>query len=152
MFDAFAARPLSELLERKVSMVVAARASRLFIVILTEDDGQAQPVTLQLRGHGHEVFVARSEEQATRLLVVHAADVILIDTWLDGEDGFAIADRLCVPMKRRPMLVGIVGRDTGSDRSQTHRFDHRVNKPVNVMILAEILASHANSRGNGARG
>jgi|GEM_PF-2717687 len=133
-------------------MVVSTRASRLFILILTEDDGQAQPVTLQLRANGHEVFVARGEEQATRILVIHAADVILIDTWLNGEDGYEIADRLCVPMRRRPMLVGVVGRDGGPDRLRTHLFDHRVEKPVNVTALADLLLSHFNGRGNGSRG
>jgi DNA-binding response OmpR family regulator len=132
-------------------MIVSTRASRLFILILTEDDGHAQPITLQLRANGHEVFVARGEEQATRILVIHAADVILIDTWLDGEDGYEIANRLCVSMRRRPMLVGIVGRNPEPDRFRTQLFDHRVDKPVDVIALAGLLSSYSNGRANGPR-
>lgn len=65
-------------------MVVSAPVKRQFILILTQDDVSAQPLTLRLRAHGHEVFIARSEDQAARTLLVHASDVILIDTWLDG--------------------------------------------------------------------
>jgi hypothetical protein len=83
------------------------------------------------------------------MLVVHAADVILIDTWLRGEDGFAIGDRLCVPMRRRPTLVGVVGHDASAERLRTRRFDHHVNKPVNVSALAEFLSARSDRRANG---
>jgi DNA-binding response OmpR family regulator len=130
-------------------MVVSAPMKRQFILILTQDDVSAQPLTLRLRAHGHEVFIARSEDQAVRTLLVHASDVILIDTWLDGEDGYEIADRLCVPMRRRPVLVGIAGRDAGAERSQAHRFDHEVAKPVDATKLAEYLSAVPDRRANG---
>jgi DNA-binding response OmpR family regulator len=132
-------------------MVASILVKRLFILILTEDDGAAQPLTLRLRAHGHEVFIARSEDQAVRTLLVHASDVILIDTWLDGEDGYEIADRLCVPMRRRPVLVGITGHDPDADRLRTHRFDHHVPKPVDATALAEYLSAHSDRRANGTR-
>jgi len=122
-------------------MVMSGRVKRLFILILTEDDGHAQPLTLGLRAHGHEVFIARSEDQATRTLVVHASDVILVDTSLAGDDGYEVADRLCVPMKKRPMLIGMTGHNPAAERLRTHQFDYHVQKPVDVTALAEYLSA-----------
>jgi DNA-binding response OmpR family regulator len=132
-------------------MVVSARAKRLFILILTEDDGQSQPLTLGLRASGHEVFVARSEDQAMRTLLVHASDVILIDTSLAGDDGYEVADRLCVAMRSRPVLVGMTGHDPAAERLRTHRFDHHIQKPVDVSALADFLSVRGDRRANGTR-
>jgi CheY-like chemotaxis protein len=121
-------------------MILSPSARRLFILILMEDDGHVQPLTLGLRAHGHEVFAARSEDQAGRTLLVHASDVILIDTSLNGEDGYEIADRLCAPMRRRPVLVGIRGQDPGADGPRVRGFDHHVRKPVDAAALAEYLS------------
>jgi CheY-like chemotaxis protein len=132
-------------------MVVSAPVKRQFILILTEDDVAAQPLALRLRAHGHEIFVARSEDQAVRTLLVHPADVIVIDTWVNGEDGYEIADRLCVPMRRRPLLVGITGDNPGTDRSRTHQFDHHLERPVDAAALAEFLPARSVRRAIGAR-
>ena len=90
---------------------------------------------------GHEVFIARSEEQAKRTLLVHASDVILVDTSLAGDDGYEVADRLCVPMRTRPVLVGMTGYNPSAERLRTYQFDHHVQKPVDVNSLTDYLSA-----------
>jgi CheY-like chemotaxis protein len=114
---------------------------RLFILIVQNQD-DAQRLALPLRALGHEVFVARSEEQAERTLLVHPCEVILIDTDLGGGDGRGAAKRLCGPMRVRPMMVAIIPPGHAGERRTPEGFDHHIGKPVDSADLIELLRKH----------
>jgi CheY-like chemotaxis protein len=114
---------------------------RMFILVV-ENDAEAQRLAQPLRAVGHEVFMARSEEQAARTLLVHPCDVILISAELSNGDGSATAERLCGPMRKRPVLVAMTGQGTAEERSTPVGFDHHVGKPVDAAGLVELLQKH----------
>lgn len=122
-------------------MAPSALACRLFIVVVNDDENVAQHLARLLRARGHEVFVAHSEGQAERTLLVHPSDVILIDAELNGADGRVVAERLCGPMRRRPLLIGMTNQCPGAAGSPPDGFDHLVQKPVDDGELADLLLS-----------
>src|SRR5947209_13751204 len=109
-------------------------ARRLFILVVETDDSAAQRLAMRLRACGHEVFTARSEEQAVRGLLVHPCEVVLIDAGLGG-DVSGVAERLCVPMRKRPLLVAMTARDDDGSCPTPGGFDHGVAKPVDASAL-----------------
>jgi CheY-like chemotaxis protein len=115
----------------------------LFILVVDGHDDNAQSLARVLRSHRHEVFIAHSEEQAERTLLVHPSDVILIDSNLGGENGSALARRLAGQMKKPPLLVGMTDRSRNGEGSRLAGFDRHIEKPVDAAILVELLREHA---------
>jgi CheY-like chemotaxis protein len=127
-----------------------SQVQRMFILVVENNDSDAQRLAFPLRSVGHEVFMARSEEQAARTLLVHPCDVIVINTDLRGEDGPGAAERLCGPMRNRPVLVAMTSESSAEERSTPVGFDHHVGKPVDAAGLVEVLRRHAGRTQSGA--
>jgi len=67
-----------------------------------------------------------------------------VDIGLPGMDGFEIARRLRqLECGRRCLLVAVTGYGQERDRRLALEagFDHHLVKPVNVQVLAEVIAS-----------
>jgi len=114
---------------------------RLFILIVQNEE-DAQRLAFALRAVGHDVFLARREEQAARTLLVHPCEVILIDSDLSGGDGHGAVKRLCAPMRKRPMMVAMTRPSNGEERPTPDGFDHQIGKPVDTAGLIELLRRH----------
>ena len=122
-------------------MAPSSPICRLFILIVQNED-DAQRLAFALRAVGHEVFLARSEEQAARTLLVHPCEVILIDTDLSDGDGHGAVKRLCAPMRKRPMMVAMTRPSNAEVCPPPDGFDHQIDKPVDTAGLIELLRRH----------
>jgi CheY-like chemotaxis protein len=93
---------------------------------------------------GHEVELARDGFAALDLAPKFKPDVALVDIGLPGMDGFEIARRLRqLECGRRCLLVAVTGYGQERDRRLALEagFDHHLVKPVNVQVLADVIAS-----------
>jgi CheY-like chemotaxis protein len=115
----------------------------LFILVVDGHDETAQGLARVLRSLRHEVFIAHSEEQAERTLLVHPSEVILIDSNLGGKNGSALARRLGGQMKKPPLLVAMTDPSRNGEGSPLAGFDRHIEKPVDAATLVELLREHA---------
>jgi CheY-like chemotaxis protein len=115
----------------------------LFILVVDGHDDNAQSLARVLRSHRHEVFIAHSEEQAERTLLVHPSDVILIDSNLGDENGSALARRLGGQMKKAPLLVAMTDPSRNGGGPRLAGFDRHIEKPIDAANLVELLREHA---------
>ena len=129
-------------------MAPSSPVCRLFILIVQNEE-DAQRLALPLRAVGHEVFVARSEEQAARALLVHPCEVILFDSDLSSGDGHGAVKRLCAPMRKRPMMVAMTRPNNAEVRPTPEGFDHHIDKPVDAAGLIELLRRHPSGSRHG---
>lgn len=130
------------------NLTATSQLQRMFILVV-ENDAEAQRLALPLRAVGHEVFMARSEEQAARTLLVHPCDVILINADLSAGNNSGAAERLCGPMRKRPVLVAMTRQSPAEERATPVGFDHHVGKPVDAADLVELLRKHTSRTQSG---
>jgi CheY-like chemotaxis protein len=74
---------------------------------------------------------------------VSRPDAVLIDVGLPGEDGFAVARRVCAALPDRPLLVAMTGFQGLEARSKAEGFDLHFLKPADPAALLSALAAHA---------
>ena len=60
------------------------------LLYVDDEETIGRAVTRWFERRGHEVHVARSIDEAKRVLLVHSPDVIFIDVWLGTESGFEL--------------------------------------------------------------
>ncbi len=113
--------------------------TRTLTVLIVEDslDG-AETLAHLLADDGHEVRTAVSGEEAVKVWDSFPADV-----GLPGEDGYAVARKLCAMSERRPLLVMHTGYGNLESRSRAEGIDFHFMKPLDPRILADILSAHA---------
>jgi CheY-like chemotaxis protein len=113
-------------------------------VLVVEDypDGADSLATL-LRVAGHSVATAGDGPAALAAVLVSEPDAVLIDVGLPGEDGYAVAKRICVGLPDRPLLVALTGFQGLEGRSRAEGFDLHFLKPADPAALLSALAAHA---------
>jgi DNA-binding response OmpR family regulator len=119
----------------------------LSVLIVDDDPDGATTLAVLLRLYGHDARVARDGAAALWAAAERPPDVLLMEIGLPGEDGFALAERLCDRLARRPLLVAHTGHGTAADRekSRLRGFDHHLLKPASPEALAALLRAHAES-------
>ncbi|MBN9518336.1 response regulator [bacterium] len=93
----------------------------------------------------YEARAAYSGPAAVALADTFAPDVVVLDIEMPGEDGYALADRLCAQLAGRPVLVALTGRPHLEHRSRSRAFDHHFLKPVEPGVLLDVLDGLAGS-------
>jgi len=113
-------------------------------VLVVEDypDG-AESLAALLGAVGHSVATARDGPAALAAVGVSRPDAVLIDVGLPGEDGFAVARRVCAALPDRPLLVAMTGFQGLEARSKAEGFDLHFLKPADPAALLSALAAHA---------
>jgi PAS domain S-box-containing protein len=115
--------------------------SRILIVDDNRDSGRTMARILELDGHDVEcVFngLAVSEQ-----LAAFQPDVLLVDIGLPGLDGYQVAEQVRRQRaKDELLLVAVTGYGGQENHARAKRagFDHYLVKPVNLKMLAELLA------------
>jgi PAS domain S-box-containing protein len=119
------------------------------ILVVDDNDDQAQSLRMLLSMMGHEVRVAPDGPSALAALDDFDADVALVDIGLPGMSGYELARRIREqPRLRHLLLVAQTGWGQEADRrrSQDAGFDHHLVKPVAPESLTETLASRRPDR------
>jgi PAS domain S-box-containing protein len=128
---------------------LTGRSLRILVVEDNVDAGDSLSMVLRL--HGHEVFLARSGPTALELAAASRPDVVLMDIGLPGMDGYQVAKRL----RERPefkdvtmcALTGYTPSEADRQRQEETGFDHYYVKPVDPAILLEMFKTVPGSRG-----
>jgi signal transduction histidine kinase/ActR/RegA family two-component response regulator len=114
------------------------------VLIVEDHPDTALTLSTLVSLDGHEVELARDGFAALEIAPKFRPDVALVDIGLPGMDGFEIARRLRqLECGRRCLLVAVTGYGQERDRRLALEagFDHHLVKPVNVQLLAEVIAS-----------
>jgi len=129
-------------------------ATPLNVLVVDDDVDGADTLAVLLSLHGHSVRVARNGEEALRHTAIELPDVILLDLRMAGIDGCEVARRIRSQSHeaKPPLLVAITGCDQDSDRQLSAEAGIHLHllKPVDPILLSELLEQHRSQRCNGA--
>jgi CheY-like chemotaxis protein len=112
-------------------------------VLVVDDSPDAAGSTAELLAlAGHAVRFAVSGEDALRLAAADPPDVVLLDLWMPGMDGYAVARRLAAQTTGKPpLLVAVTGCGSAADRAEAGAagFHLHLVKPVEPAVLLGLL-------------
>ncbi len=113
--------------------------------VLVADDlcDAAESLAQLLQALGHEVYLAFDGAQALALAERHRPDVALLDLGMPVHDGLETCRRIrAQPWGAAMLLIALTGRGQPQDRQRTREagFDHHLVKPVDLGLLADLLA------------
>jgi CheY-like chemotaxis protein len=117
-------------------------------LVVEDEPDNAYSMSLLIRMFGHTAEVVADGEAALQAAATNPPDVVLLDIGLPGMDGYTVARRLRKQQQQtgQPMLlIAVTGYGQAADRQRSLDagvFLHLV-KPVDVNLLASILANHA---------
>ena len=130
-----------------VAAVAMPAHGRRRILVVDDNEDQAQSLSLLLSLLGHEVEVARDGPGAIEAARRFRPEVGLIDIGLPGMSGYDVARELR-RMKDLGSLVLVAqtgwGQESDRRRSDEAGFDHHVVKPLDLDRLRGILAAVSN--------
>jgi CheY-like chemotaxis protein len=114
--------------------------------VLVMDDNQdlieAMAMTLEIVGH--HVATARDGPGALEIAKEFRPDVAVLDIRTGGMDGYEVARRLREQAGSSPLvLVALTGLDHPEDRRRSLEagFDHHLVKPVDPLVLLQLLGT-----------
>jgi len=135
---------------RQLLSVIAALKRRILVVDDNED--QAQSLGMLMRVLGHEIQLAYDGPSAVEAARTFVPDIALIDIGIPGINGYEVARRIReMPHLKNVVLVAQTGwgHDDDRARSRDAGFDHHLIKPLDLAELQRILATGGSSRGSG---
>ncbi len=128
-----------------VTPVVAGSATRRGRRILIADDNNdaLESLATLLQLGGHEVFTATNGGTALQCAEHNLPEVVLLDIGMPLLDGYEVARRIrAQPWGQRITLVALTGWGQDSDRRRSREagFDSHMVKPLDLDVLADLLA------------
>jgi CheY-like chemotaxis protein len=122
---------------------MSAIASRR-VLIVDDDADFRESLAALLRGDGHDVRCVRDGKQALAEAGNWLPDVVLLDIFMPGQDGFAIARKLRKQFPELPMTLVMTSAAELDESTLVHAgkagFDRCVDKTRAHAALAAILA------------
>jgi CheY-like chemotaxis protein len=115
----------------------------LSILVVEDNPDVSESLAELLGGYGHKTRVARTGDEAVKMVDAFTPDVVILDVGLPDYDGYLTARKLCQVAKRRPLLVAVTGYSKLDERSRSEGFDHHFLKPMDPCVLADLLKQHA---------
>jgi PAS domain S-box-containing protein len=142
--------PVAEILEptRAIAEDVEARASstdghRLRVLVVEDDPVVAESMVVALELEGFQVRSASAAEAALEMISEFRPQVALIDIGLPGQDGHALAERICRRADCANLIMIAVsgyGHAEAVQRSRQAGFERHLVKPVDPEKLFALLA------------
>ncbi|MFP5286442.1 MAG: response regulator, partial [Thermoanaerobaculia bacterium] len=133
----------------------AAAQSRGLKVLVVEDNiDAAERLATLLRLWNHEVTVVHDGRSALDAARVQRPEVVLLDIGLPGLDGYQVARHLREDVGLdHALLVAMTGYGQPEDRRRSHEagIHHHFVKPVEPMVLRNLLAGLTMPVGSGER-
>jgi CheY-like chemotaxis protein len=121
---------------------------KLNIVVVEDNDDNRQTFEELLRDEGHQVTSARDGLSGVDLILREMPDIAFVDVGLPGLDGFSVARRVREAAPLSVRLVALTGYGMPEDqaRAAAAGFDRHMLKPLDVGVLARLLAELSRSR------
>jgi DNA-binding response OmpR family regulator len=100
---------------------------------------------------GHEVLEAGDGLQGVDTILREQADIALVDIGLPQLDGYGVARAVRSRARRPVMLIAMTGYGSAEDaeRGTQAGFYEYMVKPVDAMVLAELIARASRARTSG---
>ena len=116
----------------------------LSVLLVDDNRDGADALAMLVESYGHRVRVAYSAAEARRAVASgYVPDALILDLYLGGESGYALARALCPGLPARPLLVAVTGHPGLAARSRAEGFDYHFLKPMDLPALRRALAEHA---------
>jgi signal transduction histidine kinase len=133
----------------------AAAAARGLKVLVVEDNiDAAESLASLLRIWNHDVTVVHDGRSALDAARANPPEVVLLDIGLPGLDGYQVARKLREDLGLdSALLVAMTGYGQPEDRRRSHEagIHHHFVKPVEPMVLRNLLSGMAMPVGSGDR-
>jgi len=135
--------PVAATSEPRAPGTPAGPGAGLRILVIDDNNDNADTMSTLLRMLGHEVTVSNSGLEGLRCVADSAPDVALLDIGMPNMNGYEVAQRIrSQPHCRDMMLIAITGwgQEVDRVRSRAAGFDHHLVKPVDFDQLQKLLA------------
>jgi CheY-like chemotaxis protein/two-component sensor histidine kinase len=113
-------------------------------VLIVEDNADAaETLRAVLELAGHRVRIARDGVAGLEAIRAEPPEIALVDIGLPRMDGYELVRRVAGAMDgERPLLIAVTGYGLPEDRERALAagFDEHVTKPVDIDVLAGLLA------------
>jgi DNA-binding response OmpR family regulator len=108
--------------------------------VVDDNVDTAESLALLLRLRGHDVDTAHDGPAALEKAGIFLPEAVLLDIGLPGLDGYQVASQL--RQTSTMLLVALTGYGQEEDQSRAWQagFDHFLTKPVDPLIIYELLA------------
>ncbi len=145
--------PVPAVLAASAPVVDMESAPRLRVLVVDDDPTSLLLASAVLSDHGHAVQTAETGEDALARLAAGDFDVVVLDIWLPGLDGYAMARRIRArwsPVRNPDIpIVAITAYSMPGDLAQCLRagMDGYIIKPYTPNDLLRAVAQAANGAG-----
>jgi two-component system CheB/CheR fusion protein len=119
--------------------------SRYRILVVEDNVDAAETLAELLQLWDHQVQMAHTGTAGLDAVRTFQPDVVLLDIGLAGMNGLEVARHIRADGSLpQPLLVALTGYGQESDRQLAREagFDHHLTKPVDPVVLQQVLASH----------
>jgi PAS domain S-box-containing protein len=120
-----------------------ARLERRRVLVIEDNVDSAQTLKEVLELHGQDVAVAHDGQDGVDKARALRPDIVFCDIGLPGLDGYEVARQIRADPGISPLLVAVTGyaRPDDQKRALDAGFDQHIGKPLEVELLAQILAA-----------
>jgi len=117
------------------------------VLVVEDDQAILEVVTIVLEGEGYSVFSADTEDQIYKTIEKHQPDVMLLDIWLSGIDGGAIAIKLKSDKKTNKLPIIVISANFETEKiAKSSGADDFLLKPFNIDDLINVVNKHTNHK------
>ena len=117
------------------------------VLVVEDDQAILEVVTIVLEGEGYSVFSADTEEDIYNILNKHQPDVMLLDIWLSGIDGGAIATKLKSNKQTSKLPIIVISANFETEKiAKQSGADDFLLKPFNIDDLINVVKKHSHHK------
>ena len=111
------------------------------VLVVDDNTDAAEALALILEGMGHAVAVAHEGQAALHLCRKLRSDVVLLDIFLPGMDGYEVASRLRAEFGRNVCILATTGFGGADVRQRALQagFDYHMLKPLDTAFLQSLF-------------
>ncbi len=106
-------------------------------MIVDDDPGQLQLMTMYLSQQGYDIFTAADGDEATRMITKVHPDIILLDVCLPGQDGYATCHKLRELTVAPVILFSAKTSETDIVEGFKSGADDYITKPLHLRELVQ---------------
>jgi CheY-like chemotaxis protein len=112
------------------------------VLVIEDNEHNLLLIDYLLRAYGHEPQLARSGAEGLRMAVASRPEVVLIDLWMPGMDGYVVAREIKrTPELKSTQVVAVTASAMVGDRERIESagFDGYIQKPIDPETFIETL-------------